>query len=279
MSEPPALRRGRLVDVVLLELSRLRHGARLKVALGLIGVLGLGIAAAYHSAPAPSAVASDGGAEVAAALALVERWKSVTEFAVFSLLAFVLPFMFGTVLIAEEVSSRTLPFVFSKPLSRPTVLLGKYLAAAALAVPLLLAAAALFFVITLAATGEADGASALLLLRTLAAAALLGAYYTAICLLWSAALPGEANIAAAVHLAVFEFALGKAPGFLRFASGNRLARMLAGLDMGDDATGLAGWPAWMPYAAAGGILALAALTLGAALLAGHTREYRMGDVR
>ena len=258
-----------------LQLTRFFRGARLKIALAVLGVVVLGIAAVFHAKAAGGAAANTGDSASALATSLA-TWTSATEFAVMSLLVFVLPFMFGTGLIAEEVSGRTLPFLFVRPVGRARVLLGKYLGAAALTVPLLFLTTAALYVSCLLPAGEGGGEGAAVMFRTAGAAALLALYYCAVCLFWSTVLPAEANVITAIHFAILEFGLGKAPGFLRYGSANYLGRIVAGF--APEAGSGEVLPAWAPYGAAGAIAALTALVLGLALLAGTSREYRMGDI-
>lgn len=169
--------------------------------------------------------------------------RSVLGFGYFSLLVFLLPYLFAAGALAEEIEARTFAFLAARPVERATILLGKYLAGITIGVALLLGSVVLVHVglyldspVTL--VDELPGT-----LRALAALGLLAAYYGAVCIVWGALVPEAAGVVSALHLGIVEFAFGfLMPGIFKLVSMNHVARELAGLPrmgvLGDSAPAL-----------------------------------------
>lgn len=157
----------------------------------------------------------------------------------FRLLVFLLPVLFTSGTIGEEVENRTLHFLTMRPISRSAIAIGKYIVAAGSGLAVLWAGIILLHVVGFAtepsmmideigATARAGGAASLLILT-----------YSGICLAWGAIAPQAAGIISVVHLGVFEWFLALIPGPLRLASMSHHARELGGLER-------AGFAEWVP---------------------------------
>jgi ABC-type transport system involved in multi-copper enzyme maturation permease subunit len=157
----------------------------------------------------------------------------------FRLLVFLLPILFTSGAIGEEVEGRTLHFLAMRPVSRAAIALAKYLVGTAFGVVVLWAALLLLHVIGYATepsmmveqipeTARAGGAATLLLMT-----------YSGICLLWGALVPEAAGMLSIVWLGFVEVFVGLMPWVLRFASMAHFARLLGGLEP-------AGWPTFTP---------------------------------
>lgn len=150
----------------------------------------------------------------------------------FGLLAYLLPFLFNSGAIAEEVETRTLPYLLLRPTGRLGLTLGKYLSGATLSFGLLAVG-----VITLHVGSYATEPSAMIeniddTLRMIGALALLTLCYSAICLFWGALITEASGLMSTLHLGAVEFALGMMPFALRFVSMNYWATQIAGLPKG-----------------------------------------------
>jgi hypothetical protein len=165
--------------------------------------------------------------------------KGGIDWGFFRLLVFLLPILFTSGAIGEEVEARTLHFLAMRPISRSAIALGKYLVGAVASLAVLWAGLILLHVIGYATsptemidqiptTARAGGAASLLILA-----------YSGICLLWGALVPEAAGMIAVVWLGFLEWFMALLPGVLRFASLNHFARELGGLER-------AGWADWVP---------------------------------
>jgi ABC-type transport system involved in multi-copper enzyme maturation permease subunit len=148
------------------------------------------------------------------------------------LLVYLLPFLFASGAIAEEVEGRTFTFLAGRPVGRGAITLGKYLAAVSMSAGLLAVAMLLVHLIALVSTPAAltdhFGETA----RSIGALALLSACYAAICLAWGAMAVEAAGVVAGLYLAVIEFGGALTPGKIRLVSMNYHAAQLAGFDKG-----------------------------------------------
>ena len=192
----------------------------------------------------------------------------------FALLVYLLPFLFTSGAIAEEVESRTFSFLIARPASRFMITLGKYCASTAMTVALL-AGGLLVMHIAVFATSPTPMIDELpLTLKAMGAISLLAGLYSAICMFWGAIAPEAAGIVSALYLGVIEFVFGMLPWVLRFASMNYFATLLVGLDKG----GL--MPETVPdvplFVAPLALAVEVLVFLGLAILVVRTSEYRHG---
>jgi len=151
-----------------------------------------------------------------------------TEWGFFRLLIFLVPFLFNSGAIAEEVEARTFTLLAARPASRAAIVFGKLLAGAAFSllviVPGLLILHVACFATEPSAMFEEFGGT----LRVIGAASLLTLFYSAVCAFWGALLPEAAGIVSALYLSVVEFCFAWTPGFFRWVSMNYLAQQVAG---------------------------------------------------
>lgn len=150
----------------------------------------------------------------------------------FGLLGYLLPFLFASGAIAEEVDARTLPYLLLRPTGRAALTLGKYAAGVSLSFALLAGG-----VLVLHAGAYATRPSTMVeglgeTLRMMGALGLLTLCYCAICLFWGSLVTEAAGLMATIHLGALEFAMGLMPFALRFVSMNHWTRRIAGLPMG-----------------------------------------------
>lgn len=192
----------------------------------------------------------------------------------FDLLVFLVPFLFTSGAIAEEVESRTFPFLVSRPVGRATIALGKYIAGVGMAAGLLVAGVIVLhvgcFLTEPTLIVDQLGTSA----RMAGAVVLIAACYGAICMFWGALAVEASGIVSTLYLAVIEFLFSFVPGPIRFVSMNYLASQVAGLPKG----GL--FPEMVPEVSAGICAAVVAgvtmLFLFFATLVVQNSEYRFG---
>jgi len=169
----------------------------------------------------------------------VEIVRGGIDWGFFRLLVFLLPVLFTSGTIGEEVEGRTLHFLMSRPVSRAAVAMGKYIVGAGASLAVLWAGILLLHLVGFATTPAAMidelGATA----RAGGAASLLVLTYSGICLLWGALTPGAAGMISVVWLGFFEWFMSLVPSAARFVSMNHFARELGGLER-------AGLDQWVP---------------------------------
>ena len=158
----------------------------------------------------------------------------------FGMLAYLLPFLFTSGAVAEEVEGRTMPFLALRPSGRVALALGKYAAGAGMSVLLLWSGVLVLHVAVHATSPSAMVEHASESLRAAGALGLLALAYSAICLFWGAAVVEAGWLLSTLHLAALEFGLGWLPGMLRLGSMNYLATQIAGLPRGGF------WPEGVP---------------------------------
>lgn len=150
----------------------------------------------------------------------------------FGLLAYLVPFLFASGAIAEEVELRTFPFLAMRPAGRAAIALGKFFSASVASIALLGAGVLLLHVASFV-TEPTDMIDELPdTLRSLGALALLATCHSAMCLFWGAVLVEASGLVAGLYLAVVEFGGSWIPGFVRFVSMTYVAGQLAGLPKG-----------------------------------------------
>lgn len=218
-----------------------------------------------------AAVAARYAAEGSAATDVVEAGVRV---GFFGLLVYLLPFLFTSGAIAEEVEGRTFPFLALRPAGRIAIVLGKYLAGAGMSVALLASGIIVLHFASFATepTPMIDELPATL--RAIGAISLLALCYSAICLFWGSVVVEAGGILSALHLATIEFGFSWLPSFLRFGSMNYLASQLAGLPKGGF------FPEWVPDIETwicGGVITLVTLVfIGLASLVVRVSELGFG---
>ena len=260
MSAPPVPDLGSSTLAVLrLSWTRLVRGRKLRLGiLATVLVLIAAIAARY-------------AAEGSAASDVVEAGVRV---GFFGLLVYLLPFLFTSGTIAEEVEGRTFPFLALRPAGRIAIVLGKYIAGAGMSV-LLLASGILILHVASFATEPTPMIDELpSTLRAIGAITLLALCYSAICLFWGSVVVEGAGLLSTLHLATLEFGFSWLPSFLRFASMNYHAAQLAGLPKGGF------YPEWVPdidtWIHGVAIAVVTMLFLGMAALVVRTSELGFG---
>lgn len=212
------------VAVARLTLLRTLRGRKLRVAgaASLVVILFPAVVALLEDGADPAAVVRGG-----------------IDWGFFRLLVFLLPILFTSGSIGEEVEGRTLHFLSMRPVSRAAIALGKYVVGAGAALAVMWTALVLLHVVGFATsptlmidqldeTARAGGSASLLVLA-----------YSGICLLWGALVPEAAGMLSVVWLGFVEWFMALLPGVLRFLSLNHFARELAGLPR-------AGWSDWVP---------------------------------
>ncbi|HJL17368.1 MAG TPA: ABC transporter permease [Sandaracinaceae bacterium LLY-WYZ-13_1] len=148
----------------------------------------------------------------------------------FRLLVFLLPILFVSGVVSEEVEGRTLHYLAMRPVPRASIALGKYAVGTLSALGILWAGLLLLHLVgfaaspsllvdELGATVRAGGAASLLLMN-----------YCAICLFWGTLVPEAAGLLSVVWLGFIEWFLLLLPGVVRFVSMAHFARELGGLD-------------------------------------------------
>ncbi len=145
------------------------------------------------------------------------------------LLAYLLPYLFCTGMIAEEVGGRTLGYLTSRPVARSHILIAKWAVAAGASAGVLIATSlTLHLGGFILAPGELV-ARVPALLTTAGALGLQAAAYAALGLFYGVLAPSAASALFAFHLLLVEATLSLAPGPLRLLSLAHHAAELAGL--------------------------------------------------
>lgn len=150
----------------------------------------------------------------------------------FRMLCFLVPFLFASGSIGEEVESRTFAYLAARPVGRPAITVGKFAAASALSLGIIVTGLLVMHLACFATEPTAMVEELPSTLRAMGAASLLTLFYCAICTFWGSLIPEAAGIVSALHLAVIEFCFSWVPSFFRFISMSYLAQQLAGLDKG-----------------------------------------------
>lgn len=155
--------------------------------------------------------------------ALRVNGSSVTGSAIFGLMIwllyvrFIVPVLgvfYGTALIADEVEDRTITYLFTRPIRRAAVVLGKYLAYVACTVLLVLPSAVLVFLLIVPMGGGSLGAEFPGLLKDMGMLALGLAAYGAV-FAWVGARLKRPLVAGLVFALGWEPAILLFPGYLK----------------------------------------------------------------
>jgi ABC-type transport system involved in multi-copper enzyme maturation permease subunit len=141
----------------------------------------------------------------------VEALKSGYQLALFRLLAYLLPFLFASGTIAEEVEGRTFTYLASRPAGRVGLVLGKWLAAWGFSAGLLAGTAVLMHIVALAASPTQFVEQLSVLARTIAALTLLAGSYSALTMFFGALVPAAAGLAGGLYIAIVEFIMAIFP--------------------------------------------------------------------
>lgn len=197
-----------------LQALRLMRGAKLKLAVAatLPMIIAVGVSANF---------ADDA----------LETLQSGYRLALFGVLGYLLPFLFASGAISEEVESRTFTYLASRPASRLGMVFGKWLTGVAFSAALLAAAAILMHVSALAKSPTLLVDQLALLGRTIGALTLLSAGYCALTMFFGALIPAAAGLVGGLYLAIIEFIMGSlGPGYLPLLSLHHHALLLSGAD-------------------------------------------------
>lgn len=251
-----------------MQMRRLIRGKKLRLGLVSCGLVLFAVIAARYASQRD--VGADRSAELAA-----EAIHAGFSWGYYKLLVFLLPFLFTSSAIAEEVESRTFAFLTARPVGRVAITLGKYFAGTALALALILGTAVILhfagyateptaMIDELASTG-----------RALLGLGLLTVCYSAICLFWGALAPEAAGIVSGLYLAIIEFLVSYLPGHFRIISMNYLGQSVAGFEPGGLMPEIA--PAIPMYVGAPVIVLVTLFFLFFASLTVQTSEYRFSQ--
>lgn len=148
----------------------------------------------------------------------------------FSMLVFLLPFLFTSGAIAEEVEGRTFTYLALRPSGRVSIVLGKFLAGASMSIAVLAMSMLIIHVGSFVADPGAMFDELPETMRRLGAMSLLATYYSAVCLLWGSIAVETSALLATIHLAIVEFGFASLFGAIRLLSMNTFALALAGYE-------------------------------------------------
>ena len=217
--------------------------------------------------------------------ALRVNGSSVTGSAIFGLMIwllyvrFIVPVLgvfYGTALMADEVEDRTITYLFTRPIRRAAVLLGKYLAYVACTVLLVLPSAVLVFLLIVPMGGGSLGAEFPALLKDLGMLAFGLAAYGAV-FAWVGARLKRPLVAGLVFALGWEPAILLFPGYLKRLTVAYYLQALVPHSMPADASIGALLQAFADVPGVASSLAvlaaLTALALWAAARTVETREY------
>lgn len=265
---PPAPSLGSAVAVIFrMQLRRLARSKKLRLGVVSCGLVVFAIVAARYASQRE--VGPDRAVELSS-----EAIRSGFQWGYFKLLVFLLPFLFTSSAIAEEVEGRTFAFLTTRPVSRVAITLGKFAAGAALAIGLVVGSGLVLHFVGYATEPTALFESFGQTLRILGALTLLVFAYCSVCIFWGAALPEAAGIVSALYLAVIEFLAAGLPGVFRCVSMNYLAQQIAGFPPGGLMPESA--PAVPASIAAPVIAGIGLVFLLLAMVTVQTSEYRFG---
>ncbi len=148
----------------------------------------------------------------------------------FRLLVFLLPLLFTSGTIGDEVQARTLHFLAMRPMQRASIALGKYIVGTGSALAILWIGILLLHVVGYATAPsemiEQIGATA----RAGGAASFLLVTYCAIALFWGTLVPEAGAMLTIMWLGFIEWFGMLLPGYFRFMSMSHFARELGGIE-------------------------------------------------
>ncbi len=219
-------------------------------------------------------VAARTAAQLATEATSEDVMRTAVRLGFFWMLAFLLPFLFASGAIAEEVEGRTLTFLAMRPAGRVAMTLGKLLVAWGFSSGLL-AGGVLLLHLAVYATHPTELIDNLGdTFRYVGALALLALCYSAICLFWGALVVEASGLISTLHLASLEFVFGFLPGVARFLSMNFFCQELAGLPRGGFG---ADWVPELSLWVSGGVVGVVTLLfLGFSILVVEMSEMGFG---
>ena len=237
-----------------LQALRLLRGAKLKLAL-----------AATLPMVAAVGIAANLGDDA------LDTLRSGYRLALFGLLGYLLPFLFASGAISEEVESRTFTYLASRPASRLGMVFGKWLTGVAFSATLLGGAAILMHISALASSPTLFVDELALLGRTIGALTLLSAGYCALTMFFGALIPSAAGLVGGLYLAIIEFITATlGPGHLPLLTLHHHTLLLSGANPDLE-------PVVRLSVALALVLAFTLIWLGLAALAVVPREFREGS--
>ena len=148
----------------------------------------------------------------------------------YRLLVFLLPLLFTSGAVGEEVEARTLHFLAMRPVQRASIALGKYVVGTGAALVILWAGLIVLHLVgyatsptllieQLGETARAGGAASFLLVT-----------YCAVALFWGTVAPEAGALMTVLWLGFVEWFLALLPGVMRLASMSHYARELGGIE-------------------------------------------------
>ena len=159
-------------------------------------------------------------------------FRDAVDLGFFGLLAYLIPFLFNSGAIAEEVETRTLPYLLLRPTGRLGLTMGKYFSGVVLSFGLLAIGMIVLHVGVFATDPTAMIDNLDETARMIGALGLLTLCYSALCLFWGSLITEASGLMATLHLGAVEFAMGMLPWGIRFVSMNYWATQIAGLPKG-----------------------------------------------
>lgn len=211
-----------------MQVRRFARGKKLRLALVATGLIVFAVAAARYAASGNTA-----GVDTAYAVEKAEEAVSKgLRWGFFSLLVFLLPFLFTSSAIGEEVEGRTFTYLAGRPVGRIAIAVGKWAAGTIIAVLLIIASILLLHIAAYATEPTALVEAFPSTLRAAAGASLLTCAYCSMCMCFGALVPEAAGVVAALYLGVIEFVGSMLPGAFRCVSINYSAQQLVGLEKG-----------------------------------------------
>lgn len=200
----------------------------------------------------------------------LDTLRSGYRLALFGVLGYLLPFLFASGAISEEVESRTFTYLASRPASRLGMVFGKWLTGVAFSATLLGAAAIFMHVGALAKSPTLLVEQLALLGRTIGALTLLSAGYCALTMFFGALIPAAAGLVGGLYLAIIEFIMSTlGPGYLPLLTLHHHTLLLSGADPDLE-------PVVKLSIAVALVLAFTLVWIGLACLAVVPREFREG---
>lgn len=200
-----------------------------------------------------------------------DAWSSSLQTGLLSFACYVVPFLFHASSFSEEHEDRTLTYLLVRPVSRTSIVLGKYLAGTALVLAANLATTLALFGASY--VGAFELAEASQLARGLAAVALLSIGHSAIAAMWSAIMPEQATPVTVMHFAILELGVHKLPSLFPLITMHHHASVLSG-DTSASQSSFGPTPVLPLAASVGVILALTVFYLALAAVVASGREYR-----
>lgn len=260
-SPPPVPALGSAIGAVFrLQWKRLIRGKKLRLGAVATVLIVIAVTAARY------AVDTTGPADVV---------KGGTQLGWFRLLVYLLPFLFCSGAIAEDVDGRVFTYLSSRPVSRLAITLGKYLAGVSMAILLLVGGMLLLHLACYVSEPTPLVEEFPNLARRAGAVSLNALAVGAICLFWGALVVEAAGIVATLHLALLEWLFSLLPAFLPFVSMNYHAIMLAGFEGSGPMAPLQTVPdTWVPAVV---IPVVTLVFLGFSVLVVSSSEYRSKD--